>query len=149
MQKDAPKWLQRVLDICWENWQYRAPSARFAIKIDRNPKLKVWEIWAAPCVQELYGGAKDGEKFWPPFIFDVSSFTAHDDITITSMAVGSTCTTDDNFSRPQLMLRGKLQHGKRSYKFFLRVLLEPDKNIEPMEIIDTIKQEVRVPRHEQ
>lgn len=148
MKSSFPKWIQRVLDICWENWQYRAPSGRLAVKVERNPKLKVWEIWTAPSVQELYGGAKDGEKFWPPFIFDVSSFTAHTDITVTSMAIGSTCTTDDNFAMPQMMLRGKLQYGKRSYKFFLRVLLEPDKGIETLEIIDTIKQEVRFPRNE-
>lgn len=146
--QDAPKrpnWVKTVLDVVWHSWQYRAPSIRLAVKTLHNKKLRVWEIWVTPSVQELYGGAKDGDRYWPPFVFCASTFAAHPKIEVTSTAVGSSCTDDENFKTPQLMIRGKVLHGRRNFKFFLRVLLEPEKSMEPLEIIDTINNKLRFP----
>jgi len=146
--QDAPKkpaWVKTVLDAVWQSWQYRAPSCRLAVKAEYNKKLRVWELWVAPSVQELYGGAKDGDRYWPPFVFCATTFAADPKIEVTSSAVGSSCRDDEKFKMPQMMIRGKVLHGRRNYKFFLRVLLEAEKDMEPLEIIDTFTKKLRFP----
>lgn len=146
-QHSWPKWIDRLVDIVHESWDYRGPCHHVNYKAKFNDKINAYEIWIAPVTQQVVGGKRDGDEIWSPFIFDVSDFAKHKQIELTHYAVASHSAKDPNFLAPQIMMKGKIR-GKiageiKEYPFFIRLMIEPDWSTPPVELLDTIKKKVR------
>jgi hypothetical protein len=98
---------------------------------------KEWLITVAPVFQEVLGGEDDGKKVWTGFIFHGDLFCKADGVYVKHFAASSLCNLCSR--HPRLMFRGKY----RGHKIYLQVFLEPPDDTEAVEIVDTIKSEVR------
>jgi hypothetical protein len=137
--KPLPKWVERLFGIIHNCWQYHAPCSHINMQAWWDDQLETpcWQIKAAPVYQEVYGGDEDGKRVWAGFIFDVMDFSRAPGVWVQEQAVASYC--QECTAYPKMMLRGKFQ----GHLFFLHVYLEPIEETETIEIIDTIKQEIR------
>jgi len=97
----------------------------------------VWQVKAAPVYQEVYGGDDDGKKVWAGFVFDIGDFSRETGVWVEEFAISSYC--QECTEHPKLMARGKFQ----GHQFFLHIFLEPVAETEPVEVIDTIQQQIR------
>ena len=94
-----------------------------------------WLIVAAPVFQEVLGGEDDGKKVWTGFVFHAGTLLrALTDIRLTA---ASYCTQSN--PTPQVTIQGKY----RGHRVSLKVLMEPLASQPVVEIIDTIKFEIR------
>jgi hypothetical protein len=94
-------------------------------------------IEVAPVFQEVVGGEQDGMTVWSGFRFDLSGFLAERGVLVESVLAASYCT--ECSETPYIGIKGTY-FGK---SFRLKLHLEPIPNTEPVEIIDTIKHQVR------
>lgn len=135
--KPPPKWVERFFRLIHHCWQYHAPCSHINMQAGFNPDLGCWDIKAAPVYQEVYGGDGDGKRVWAGFLFDVGEFSRAPGVWVQEQAAASYCS--ECTSTPKIMLRGKFQ----GHLFFLSISLEPIEETETVEIIDTIKHEIR------
>ncbi len=117
------------------HWQYHAPS--HVLVWHHHEADDGWHIEVAPAFQEVVGGEQDGSKVWAGFRYDVSGLLAERGILIESILASSYCI--ECSETPYIGIRGTY-FGE---SFRLKLHLEPIPNSEPVEIIDTIKQQVR------
>jgi len=117
------------------HWRYHAPCETVLWKVLEDDDG--WQIEAAPVFQEVVGGDQDGSKVWAGFRFDVSGLLAERGVLVESVLAVSYCTQCNE--TPYMGVRGTY-YGR---SFSLRIHLEPIPGSEPVEIIDTLKHQVR------
>ena len=123
------------------NWRYHARSHSLLWRTQEEGGE--WKIEVAPVFQEVYGGDDDGKRVWAGFLFDTGDFSREEGVWVQEQAVASYCQECTDY--PKLMLKGKY----RGHQFMLHLFLEPIAGTEPVELIDTIKNEVRELRETQ
>jgi len=129
---DMESFQQKVL----AHWKYlsKSKSSNWAIhKRDDD----VWQIGAAPVLQEVYGGENCGKRVWSAFEFDLSGFLVESDIEVDEC--GAMSFEEATNTRPFIGFVGSFK-GK---PFVFQLNLEPIPNTEPLEIVDTIQDIVR------
>jgi len=104
----------------------------------------VWQIEVAPVYQEVLGGEDDGKKVWAGFEFDLSGFLAEQEVFALEFGGASYCIECKN-ATPIMAVRGRY-HGQ---PFVLMLHLEPIPDSEPVEVIDTLKNETRAIKEKQ
>jgi hypothetical protein len=97
----------------------------------------VWQIGAAPVFQECYGGTDDGKRVWSAFEFDILDFLAEPELIVEECRAMSY--EEATNTRPFIAFVGSY----RGQPFVFQLNLEPIPNTEPLEILDTIQDEVR------
>ncbi len=117
------------------HWRYHAPSRTLQWKVTDTEDG--WQIEVAPTFQEIVGGEQDGMKVWARFQFDVSAFLAERGVLVESVLAASYCV--ECAETPHFIIRGTYL----GESFRLKLHLEPIPNTEPMEVIDTIRQQLR------
>lgn len=96
-----------------------------------------WQIEAAPAFQEVVGGDQDGSKVWAGFRYDLSGFLAERGVLIESIMAMSYCV--ECAETPHFLITGSY-FGE---SFRLKLHLEPIPATVPVEVIDTIRQQLR------
>jgi len=117
------------------HWRYHAPCETLLWNVREADDE--CQIEVAPVFQEVVGGDLDGSKVWAGFRFDVSAFLAERGVSVENLLASSYCI--ECSETPYIIVRGTY-FGRA---FSLRLHLEPIPNSEPVEIIDTIKHQVR------
>ena len=103
----------------------------------------VWQIEVAPIFQEVFGGEDDGKNVWIGFELDLSGLFAEPGVFALEFGAVSYCI--DCNATPIIGVRGRYQ----GVPFVMKLHLEPIPDSDPVEIIDTIKNEVRAIEREQ
>lgn len=122
--------------VVQSHWSYLSNSNISNWAIHKRDD-QVWQIGAAPVFQEVYGGTDDGKRVWSAFEFDIAGFLVEPDVEVDECGAMSFQESTD--TRPFIGFVG-------SYKgqpFVFQLNLEPIPDTEPLEIIDTLKNEVR------
>jgi hypothetical protein len=136
-EKKIPNWISQLYECVYRHWNHHSPCKHINLKTDWSRDTKCWHITAAPVYQEILGGEKDGEKVWAGFLFDMGDFSRDEGVWIQEQAFMSLCSECTEI--PKIMVKGKF----RGHNFYLHLLLEPPKDSEIVEVIDTLKKEVR------
>ena len=136
-KNDHPKWMGQLFATIHGCWQHHAPCKHINMQSYWDENSDCWQVKAAPVYQEVYGGDDDGKKVWAGFLFDMGEFSRSHGVWIQEQALCSVCV--ECTQHPKIMARGKFQ----GHPIFLEVYLEPVADTEPVEIIDTLKQEIR------
>jgi hypothetical protein len=119
-----------------KHWHYHAKCQNLSwAHVERDDGI--CEIEVAPVLQELYGGVDDGKKVWVGFEFNLTDFLAEPGVEVEDYGACSACV--DCNPRPILAIRGTYE----GEPFALKVNLEPVPDTDPVERLDTIKQEIR------
>src|SRR5690349_14089617 len=118
------------------HWHYHAPCQTLLWNVRETEEGM--QIDVAPTFQEVVGGEQDGMKVWAGFRYDISGLLAERGILIESILASSYCI--ECSETPYIGIKGSY-FGE---SFRLKLHLEPIPKSEPVEIIDTIKQQVRV-----
>jgi hypothetical protein len=119
-----------------KHWQHHGNCHHLLWSIKERDD-EVWQIEAAPVYQEVLGGEDDGKKVWTGFEFDLSGFLAEQEVFALGFGAVSYCV--DCNATPIIAVRGRYQ----GQPFVMKLHLEPIPESEPVEIIDTLKGEVR------
>jgi len=117
-------------------WEHHGNSHHLLWSINERDD-GVWQIEVAPVYQEVLGGEDDGKKVWTGFEFDLSGFLKGQDVFALEFGAASYCVECN--ATPIIAVRGRFQ----GQPFVLKLHLEPIPDSEPVEIIDTLKNEVR------
>jgi hypothetical protein len=117
------------------HWQHHAPCGHLNWLVQEG--AEGWEIEAAPVYQEVVGGEQDGMTVWSGFHFDLGGFLAERGVLTKGIVAASYCV--ECAETPSVEVRGTY-FGRA---FALRIHLEPVPGTPPVEVIDTIKQQVR------
>jgi hypothetical protein len=115
------------------HWDHSSPCMSIHWSADEADGVLAFE--AAPCIQEILGGADDGSRVWSAFTFDVSGFTAEPDIEIERITVESACNACCRMAA--VSIHGRIQDRP----FVLRLFQEPISG-EPQEGLDAINQRI-------
>jgi hypothetical protein len=129
--------VQRLFKLIEKHWHHHGPCKSICFDSRYSPDSLAWEVEAAPAYQEVFGGEQDGQQVWTAFIFEAGEFSKESGLWVQDFAVASHCAVCCH--RPKMMFKGKY----RGHFVFVNIMLEPDKNSEAIELLDTIKQEVR------
>ena len=141
--KKTPHWINHLMEVISDSWQYKGVCNHFNFKSSYNQKAKMWQISVAPVFQEIFGGHKDGQQTWTPFIFDAGEFAQRSGIKIDNYAVASLGFGNQGLSLPHMLIQGRVLGKTRDRQFFLKIMLEPAKETKTIEILDTYKKEIR------
>lgn len=136
-EKKAPKWINRLFDRIHKHWNYHAPCSHINMQAFWDDEYKAWQVKAAPVFQEVLGGPDDGKRVWAGFLFEMGEFSRTPGVWVQEQAVASFCNECTPY--PKLMVKGKFE----GHPFFLHIFLEPIAETDTVEIIDTLKQEIR------
>jgi len=137
LPQDTPKWARRFLKLIYKHWQYHAMCKHINTQAYFDKEHDAWQFKAAPVYQEVLGGEDDGQKVWAGFLFDVGEFGRNKGVYIADHALQSFCGDCNNC--PKMMVKGKFE----GHSFYLQIYMEPVADTEPVEILDTIKEEIR------
>ena len=128
--------IESFRSVVLSHWKYLSKSniSNWAIhKRDDN----VWQIGAAPVFQECYGGTDDGKRVWSAFEFDILDFLAEPELVVEEC--GAMSYEEATNTRPFIGFVGSF----KGQPFVFQLNLEPIPDTEPLEILDTIQDEVR------
>ncbi len=115
------------------HWHYSNPCLCIHWSADEADGVLTFE--AAPCIQEILGGADDGSRVWSPFSFDATGFATEPSIEIERVTVESACNAC-------CRMAGVSIHGHfQDRPFVLRLYQEPISG-EPQEGLDAINQRI-------
>lgn len=117
------------------HWRHHAPCNHLLWQV--NDGDDGWQIEVAPVYQEVVGGDQDGQRVWSGFDLDVSDLLAERGMLAACVHAASFCT--QCAETPHVGVRGTYL-GR---PFNLRIHLEPVPGTLPVEVIDTIKMQVR------
>lgn len=98
----------------------------------------VYQIEVAPVFQEVLGSKDDGMKVWTGFEFDLSGFFAEQE-EVFALGFGAVSYCVDCNATPIIAVRGRY----KGQPFVMKLHLEPIPQSETVEIIDTLKGEIR------
>lgn len=122
------------------HWQHHGNCQHLLWSIQEADDKEGWKIEVAPIYQEILGSKDDGMKVWTGFEFDLSGFFGEPGVFALAFVAVSYCI--DCCPTPTIGVRGRY-HGQ---PFMLKLHLEPIPDSDPVEIIDTMKQEIRTRR---
>lgn len=134
---DRPRWVQKLFKLIAKYWRHHGPCKSISFVARYLPDSLAWEIEAAPVHQEVFGGEQDGQNVWTGFIFEAGEFSRETGLWLQDFAVASHCAAC--CPRPKMLLKGKY----RGHNVFVTIRLEPDKDSDAVELLDTIKQDAR------
>lgn len=123
------------------HWHHHAPCHHLLWRVTESDKGEQIEV--SPVYQEVVGGEQDGQRVWSGFGFDVSGFVAERGVLVQSVVASSYCV--ECSQTPYVGIKG-MYLGK---PFGLRLHLEPIPDTPPVEVIDTIKMQLRDIRENQ
>lgn len=130
-----PFWFDQFKRLVEKCWDHHGPCGSVRLDSALDVENGLWLFRAAPVFQEVFGGKDDGKKVWTGFGF-------HTDRLMRAVTVYETtarsCCSDCN-PTPTITIRGSY----RGHMLRLTVLLEPVPGSPVVEIIDTLKSEVR------
>jgi len=132
-----PKWIARLIDCIHHHWHHHAPCSHVNVRAFWDEGEKAWRVSASPVFQEVLGGPDDGKKVWAGFLFEMGDFSWSPGVSIQEQVVASYCNECTPY--PKVMAKGTFE----GHPFLLHVYLEPIADTEIVEIIDTIKKEIR------
>ena len=122
--------------IVLSHWKYlsRSNISNWAIhKRDDG----IWQVGAAPVLQECYGGENCGKRLWSAFEFDLMDFLAEPELVVEEC--GAMSYEEATNTRPFIGIVGSF----KGQPFVFQLNLEPIPDTEPLEIVDTIQDIVR------
>lgn len=117
------------------HWHHHAPCRHLLWR--ENGEGDSFQVEVAPVYQEVVGGNQDGMTVWSGFRFDLSGFLAERGVLAEGVVAASYCV--ECSETPYVGIKGTYL-GK---PFGLRLHLEPIPGTPPVEVIDTIKMQVR------
>ncbi|HBJ33568.1 MAG TPA: hypothetical protein DDZ51_02170 [Planctomycetaceae bacterium] len=100
----------------------------------------VMQISMAPVFQQILGGPEDGTLVWASFSMRLNELFAEPNLEVTEFGFRSYC--EKNTPTPVIGIRG---HYKL-HPFTLTIHLEPLLETDPIEVVDTIKNQTRAIR---
>jgi hypothetical protein len=128
--------------IVGNHWRHQSPCAHLNWSIFERDD-GIWQVEVAPVFQEVFGGEDDGKKVWAGFEFSLSGLFADEGMFALEFGAVSYCV--DCNATPIIAVRGRYE----GVPFVLKLHLEPIPESEPVEIIDTLKNETRAIRGRQ
>ena len=120
-----------------KHWHHRFICNHIHWSCRQLPDEQGYFIEVAPVIQEVYGGENDGGKTWTAFVFDLHGFLNESGVIVEKAF--STSHHLENNTVPYLGVEGTY----RNVPFIMQLLLEPIPDSKPVEIIDTLNEELR------
>ncbi|HQX53627.1 MAG TPA: hypothetical protein PLY87_20970 [Planctomycetaceae bacterium] len=105
-----------------------------ATKLDSG----VMQISMTPVFQQILGGPEDGTLVWASFSMRLNELFAEPHLEVTEFGFRSYC--EKNTPTPIIGIRGNY----KQHPFTLTIHLEPLLESDPIEVIDTIRNQTRV-----
>lgn len=127
-------------DLRWviqRHWNHHAPCNSISVEVTYRPDRADWNILVAPVFQEVVGGSEDGLLIWAGFDLDITSLLDEPEIEVDVMGMASYCIQHN--PTPFVGFKGRFK-GK---PFFLRISLEPIPESKAMELMDTVRNQLR------
>lgn len=130
-----PFWFDRFKRLVEKCWSHHGPCKSLHLSSALEVESGLWLFRAAPVFQEVLGGKDDGKTVWTGFEF-------HTDKLMRGMTVygvsAKSCCPECN-PTPTITIRGSY----RGHMLTLTILLEPVPGSPVVEIIDTLKHQIR------
>lgn len=124
--------LTRLIEKCWE---HHGPCAHLHVTSAFDTNSHEWLIVAAPVFQEVLGGEDDGKTLWTSFVFQTEKLLGA--MTEVRISAGSFCIHCNPV--PTVTFKGRY----RGHRANVQIILEPTPGSAPVEIIDTLRCEIR------
>ena len=132
-----PPWFDRFTRLIERSWAHHGPCGGVHLAASFDNDSGEWLIVAAPVFQEVLGGEDDGKIVWTGFVFDTKKLMKA--MMVESISAASVC--NECNPTPTLMIRGRY----RGHRITLKVLMEPIPGSAVVEVIDTLRCEIRTP----
>ena len=126
--------LRRAIE---RHWSHHAPCNSISVEVRHRPERNDWSIVVSPPYQEVVGGSQDGEKVWAGFDLDISGLLDEPGFEVDAMGAASYCVQCS--PTPFVGFKGRFK-GK---PIFLRISLEPIPDSTALELVDTVRNQVR------
>ena len=126
--------LRRIIE---RHWSHHAPCNSISVEVRHRPERNDWSIVVSPPFQEVVGGSQDGEKVWAGFDLDISGLLDEPGFEVDAMGAASYCVQCS--PTPFVGFKGRFK-GK---PIFLRISLEPIPDSTALELVDTVRNQVR------
>ena len=130
-----PPWFDRFTRLIEKSWVHHGPCRNLHVSSTFDTDSGEWLIVAAPAFQEVLGGEDDGKTVWTGFVFQVDKLLRV--MMVENISAASVC--NECNPTPALVIRGRY----RGHRVVLKVCLEPVPGSPVVELIDTIKHEIR------
>jgi hypothetical protein len=130
-----PPWFNRFTRLVKRAWVNHGPCENIRLSSAFDTDISEWLIVAAPVFQEVLGGEDDGKIVWTGFVFNTEKLLRA--MAVESISAGSVC--NECSPTPTLVIRGRY----RGHRVSLKVLLEPVPGSPVVEVIDTLRCEIR------
>lgn len=114
--------LSETLESFWCN---QGVGQQTKIRFSLDTERQLWRFVVSPLLHEIVGGAKDGETYWTPFVFEAGDFCDLPEVEIENFAIASRC-GNSALREPRMMIVGKY----RGNRVFVEILLEPSSDEE-------------------
>ena len=115
-----PPWTTPLIQTIESFWKSQGHGQQIRTTVSFNDEQQIWRLFVSPKLHEIVGGAKDGETYWTPFVFEAGDFCDLPEVEIENFAVASRC-GNSALREPRMMLVGKY----RGNRIFIEILLEP------------------------
>lgn len=126
--------LRRVIQ---RHWTHHAPCNSFSVEVTYRPDRSDWAILIAPGLQEVVGGSQDGQRIWSGFDINITELLDEPEFEVDAVGMASHCV--QCCPLPFVGFKGRYK-GKPC---FLRISLEPIPDSQPLELVDTVRNQVR------
>jgi len=133
--ENRPPWFHRFTRFIERSWVHHGPCSNLHVSSTFDADSGEWLIVAAPAFQEVLGGEDDGKTVWTGFVFHTEKLLRA--MAVESISAASVC--NECNPTPSLVIRGRY----RGDRITLKVLLEPVPGSPVVELIDTLKGEIR------
>jgi hypothetical protein len=130
-----PFWFDQFRRLVEKSWDHHGPAG--SVRLDSALEIEngLWLFRASPVFQEVFSGKDDGKIVWTGFEFHTDKLMRG--MTVWGVSCKSCC--PDCISTPTITIRGSY----RAHSIRLTILLEPIPGSPVVEIIDTLKCEIR------
>jgi len=119
------------------HWTQHAPCNSISVEVTYRQDRADWHVLIAPAFQEVVGGAQDGTLIWAGFDIDITGLLDEPEFEVDAMGMASYCIQHN--PTPFVGFKGRF----KGRPFFLRISLEPIPDSKPLEIVDTVRNQVR------
>ena len=130
-----PPWFARFTRLLERSWEHHGPGTNLHVSSAFHSDSGEWAILAAPVFQEVLGGEDDGKTVWTGFVFHTEKLLRA--MVVESISAASVC--NECSPTPALVIRGRYC----GHRIVLKVCLEPMPGSQVVELIDTLKCEIR------
>jgi hypothetical protein len=130
-----PPWFDRFSRLIERSWTHHGPCRNLHLSCAFDTESREWLIVAAPVFQDVLGGEEDGKTVWTGFVFHTEKLMRA--MTVCEISARSCCPECN--PTPAITIRGRY----RGHRVCLQALLEPPPGSPVVEVIDTLKHEIR------